>query len=87
MRKTKSFSVDDAKDKDILKHLDKMSNASAYIANLIRNDMNKKSTFTDEQKNEIFNLIQQYVNENDIIINKTNNGIDSDIVNALDQFD
>lgn len=87
MRKTKSFSVDDEKDKDILMHLETMSNASAYIAKLIRADMNKKSTFTDEQKREIFNLIQQYVSENDITINKHENEVDSDIMDALDQFE
>ena len=87
MRKTKSFSYDDEKDKKVIQHLDKMSNASAYIVSLIRADMNKKSIFTDEQKKEIFNIIQQYISNNEITVTKSENEVDADVLNALDQFE
>lgn len=87
MRKTKSFSYDEQNDKEVIKHLDKMSNASAYIVNLIRADMNKKSSFTDDQKREIFKIIQQYISENEIVVTKSKDEVDSEVLNALDQFD
>lgn len=85
MRKTKSFSYDEEKDKNVIQYLDKMSNASAYIVNLIKADMNKKSSFSDEQKREILNIIQQYVNDNEISVTKSK--VDSEVLSALDQFD
>ncbi len=87
MRKTKSFSYDEDKDKKVIEYLNAMSNSSAYIVNLIRSDMNKKSIFTDEQKNEILKIIQQYVNDNELSVTKEENKVDAEVLNALDQFD
>jgi hypothetical protein len=87
VRKTKSFSYDEEKDKKIIEHLDKISNASAYIVNLIRADMNRKNTFSDEQKKEILNIIQQYISDNEISVTESKEKVDSEVLNALDQFD
>lgn len=86
MRKTKSFSYDEDKDKKVIDYLNSMDNSSAYIVNLLRADMNKKSTFTDEQKKEIVNIIQQYINDNEITATKSTDKVDPDLLNALDQF-
>lgn len=89
MRKVLSFSADDQKDKDIIRHLKKQKNASAYIVDLIRGDINnKKKTFSNEERQEIINIIQQFISENDIKLEgKTRKIIDPEIKNALDQFD
>ncbi|MFT8352618.1 hypothetical protein [Clostridium saccharoperbutylacetonicum] len=87
MRKTKSFSYDEDKDKKVIEYLSSMDNSSAYIVNLIRADMNKKSIFTDEQKNEILKIIQQYITDNELSVTSSNEKVDSDILEALGQFD
>jgi hypothetical protein len=87
LRKTKSFSYDDQNDKKVIQYLESMSNASAYIVDLIKRDMNKKSDFSEDQKREIYNIIQQYIDENGITIDASNKKANSDIVSALNQFD
>lgn len=89
MRKVLSFSLDDEKDKDLIRHIKNQSNASAYIADLIRKDMNAiKSKFTDEEKNEIIKIVKQFLEENEIDVVKTKKDkFDPKLKSALDQFD
>lgn len=89
MRKVISFSADDQKDKDIIRHLKKQKNASAYIVDLIRADINNtKKNFSNAQRQEIVNIIEQFISENNISLEtRTKKSIDPEIKNALDQFD
>jgi len=43
MRKTKGFSYDPEKDRDIINHINKQPNGSQYIWELVRKDMNSNS--------------------------------------------
>lgn len=87
----RSFSLDDEKDKEILKYYDKISNKSEYIKNLILSDMKTKSSFTKEQKDEIRELfsalIKEYAHNNELSLDKVKEEFDLDAIEALDQFD
>lgn len=87
----RSFSLDDEKDKEILKYYDKISNKSEYIKNLILSDMKTKSSFTKEQKNEIrelfSDLIKEYAHNNELSLDKVTEEFDLDAIEALDQFE
>lgn len=88
----RSFSLDNVKDKTILDYYDKISNKSEYIKKLILADMNNKSAFTGEQKNELKKLFSQmledYLKNNEISVDKkTIEEFDQDAIDALGQFD
>lgn len=87
----RSFSLDDEKDKEILKYYDKISNKSEYIKNLILSDMKTKSSFTKEQKDEIrelfSDLIKEYAHNNELSLDKVKEEFDLDAIEALDQFE
>lgn len=87
----RSFSLDDEKDKEILKYYDKISNKSEYIKNLILSDMKTKSSFTKEQKNEIrelfSDLIKEYAHNNELSLDKVKEDFDLDAIEALNQFE
>lgn len=89
MRKVRSFSVDDVLDLDIIKHLDKQSNASEYIKRLIRNDINNKpEILTETQKEEVMRIVLDMLKDKNISIDKKEEEIfDEDAVAAVDQFD
>lgn len=57
-RVTKSFSLDDKLDKDIIKKLDEVPNRSDYIKNLIAEDLKtKKDVFSTKEKNAIKKIV------------------------------
>ncbi|ENY98735.1 hypothetical protein HMPREF1092_03293 [Clostridium thermobutyricum] len=57
-RVTKSFSLDDKFDKDIIKKLDEVPNRSDYIKNLIAEDLKtKKDVFSTKEKNAIKKIV------------------------------
>lgn len=57
-RVTKSFSLDDKLDKDIIKKLDEVPNRSDYIKNLIAEDLKtKKDVFSAKEKNAIKKIV------------------------------
>lgn len=89
MRKVISFSADEKIDKDVINYLKKQKNASAYIVDLIRADINNtKKNFSNAQRQEIVNIIEQFISENNISLEtRTKKSIDPEIKNALDQFD
>jgi len=67
MRKTKGFSYDPIKDKDVINHIDKQPNGSQYIWGLVRKDM-RKNDFEEIIKRQI----EKYLQERNLIagINK-----------------
>lgn len=92
MRKVQSFSVDDITDKEVYELLTELSakgNKSAYIVNLIKADLKKKKElFTEEQKEEIRNIIREFVSAgNEISLDKIEDKNKKDILDALSQFD
>ncbi len=57
-RVTKSFSLDDKLDKDIIKKLDEVPNRSEYIKKLITEDLKtKKDIFSTKEKNAIKKIV------------------------------
>lgn len=57
-RVTKSFSLDDKLDKEIIKKLDEVPNRSDYIKNLIAEDLKtKKDVFSTKEKNAIKKIV------------------------------
>ncbi|MBY6860779.1 hypothetical protein [Clostridium botulinum] len=97
MRKVQSFSVDDVEDKEVLELLNKLSskgsktNKSAYIVNLIKEDIKKeKKLFTDEQREEIKQIFMDLFKDHpEVALTKTENHevFDPDVLDALGQFD
>lgn len=91
MRTVRSFSLDDIKDKEIIDYYDKIKNKSNYIKTLITADMKNKSNFTNEQKIELKTLftqmIEEYLEHNEISVDKKISEFDEDAIDALDQFE
>lgn len=91
MRTVRSFSLDDIKDKEIIDYYDKIKNKSNYIKTLITADMKNKSNFTNEQKIELKTLftqmIEEYLEHNEISADKKISEFDEDAIDALDQFE
>ncbi|NFO48357.1 hypothetical protein FDB40_15840 [Clostridium botulinum] len=97
MRKVQSFSVDDVEDKEVLDLLNKLSskgsktNKSAYIVNLIKEDIKKeKKLFTDEQREEIKQIFMDLLKDHpEVALTKTESHelFDPDVLDALGQFD
>lgn len=59
MRKTKGFSYDPIKDKDIIDFLDKQPNFSQYLKDLVRKDM-KGSDIVEIVNRQIEKYLQKY---------------------------
>lgn len=62
MRKTKGFSYDPIRDKDVINHIDKQPNGSQYIWSLVRKDM-KENDFEELIKKQI----QKYLQERNLV--------------------
>lgn len=92
MRVVKSFSLDSDKDKRIIDYYDSISNKSEYIKNLILTDLNNKSNFTKDQREEIKdifrNLLEEYLQDNKLNISNVEPvEFDEDAIDALSQFE
>lgn len=61
MRRTKGFSYDIDKDKDVINHIDEQQNGSQYIWQLVRKDM-KETNIIDV----INNQIEKYLRNSEI---------------------
>lgn len=85
-RTTTTVSLNRIDDKDIIKKLDKVGNKSDYIKALIREDIKSGSNFTVEQREEIFNIIKEFLKDKEVTT-KDKEEVDEEIVNALDQFE
>ena len=99
MRKVQSFSVDDVHDKEVLDLLNKLSSKSstisksAYIVNLIKEDLKKeKQIFTAEQRDEIKNILLDVLKTHpeiaftNVETEIKENDVDPDVLDALGQF-
>lgn len=90
-RKTKMLSFTE-KDFDIHEFLMELSNASEYVIELVRRDLNNNRTI-DERYQKILNGIDEIklmLKSGDVKIETSNNGVDSELKNkmiqALDVF-
>lgn len=60
MRRVKSFSVDDEKEKEILEKLDSCGNVSDYVKRLILEDIRKsEEVFSEDQKEAIKKILRE----------------------------
>ena len=86
-----SFSLDDVADKEIIDYLNTLKNKSAYIADLIRADRRRKGTFSEAQKEEIRDIIREFIREGneisaDVDSSDKEEQFDPDALSALDMF-
>lgn len=66
-RVTKSFSLDDKLDKNIIEKLDSVPNRSDYIKNLIAEDLKtKKDVFSIKEKNAIKKIVLDILENYDL---------------------
>ena len=68
-RVTRSLSLDDKLDKDILEILDNQPNRSDYVKELVRADIEKKKnsdSLTEKQKEEVKRIVIEILRNNDI---------------------
>ena len=68
-RVTRSLSLDDTLDKDILEILDNQPNRSDYVKELVRADIEKKKnsdSLTEKQKEEVKRIVIEILRNNDI---------------------
>lgn len=91
MRVVKSFSLDDVEDKAIIDYFNSKKNKSDYLKELIKADMQNHSNFTPDQREEIENIlknfIEDYIDNNELTLKEKNNEFDKDALDALEQFD
>lgn len=85
-RTTTTVSLNKIEDKDIINKLEKVGNKSDYIKALIREDIKSGSNFTAEQREEVLNIIKEFLKDKEVTT-KDKEKVDEDIVNALDQFE
>lgn len=91
MRKVESFSVDTEKDSDIINFLQRVSNKSQYIKELIRADIGNESSFSELQLEEIKSIVgemlKEYVANGSIKeLAADEDNMDEDAVNEINQF-
>lgn len=91
MRKVESFSVDTEKDSDIINFLQRVSNKSQYIKELIRADIGNESSFSELQIEEIKDIVSEMLKEyvaNGSIkeLSADEDNMDEDAVNEINQF-
>ena len=68
-RVTRSLSLDDTLDKDILEILDNQPNRSDYVKELVRADIEKRKqsdSLTEKQKEEVKRIVIEILRNNDI---------------------
>ena len=68
-RVTRSLSLDDTLDKDILEILDNQPNRSDYVKELVRADIEKgkqSDSLTEKQKEEVKRIVIEILRNNDI---------------------
>jgi hypothetical protein len=74
VRKTKGFSYDPDKDKDIIDHIDSQQNGSQYIWNLVKADMSENDIESIVKRH-----IEKYLQGYELQVGKENRTIDVDI--------
>lgn len=91
MRKVESFSVDTEKDSDIINFLQRVSNKSQYIKELIRADIGNASNFNyvqiEEIKSIVAEMLKEYVANGSIKeLAADDDSMDKDAINEINQF-
>ena len=91
MRRVKSFSVDDKKEKEILERLDNCGNISDYVKRLILEDIRKdEEVFSEDQKEAIKKILSEMLKGKIVNGNEVDNEVDeyeedvNDLINDED---
>lgn len=85
MKKVKGFTYDVEKDKDVIEHINKQPNNSAYLIDLVRKDINRKDDLTLEIiRNEIKKYIENNVKFDSFDRVDSSNNLQEDLKNITD---